>query len=227
MQPSSRRLTGSFPPLPVLAWFELSREFVGRTPEVPCSSVTAEGAGSRAEGAYRTNGCLGGARWRTSPWTSSSGSAGLRRRGGERPFLFSGFRAHGLAGSGRRRERPRRDAEGRLLPPPASAALLIGPAAAAAAGPAARPPSGWRRRRSGGLRRLAGPLPAAGPGRRAGGSGPGSGAAAQGRRSPRRGSSPGSLALGPAAPFSVRPESGLKFSGEVTCSTLPICYCRS
>lgn len=101
---------------------------------------------------------------------SLSGSAGLRQRGGEQPFLSSQFRARGLAGLGVENGAARRSAEGRLRPPPAVAALLIGPAAAAAAtGPAVRPPTGCRRRRSGGPGRLAG------PGRPTGGSGRGLG----------------------------------------------------
>lgn len=40
---------------------------------------------------------LRGVRWRTSPWTSSSGNGELRQRGGKWPFLPLGFRARGLA----------------------------------------------------------------------------------------------------------------------------------
>lgn len=46
----SLRLTGSAPPFPVPALFELSREFVDRTPETVIRSVAAEGAGSKSEG---------------------------------------------------------------------------------------------------------------------------------------------------------------------------------
>lgn len=140
---------------------------------------------------------------------SLSGSAGLRRRGGEQPFLPSQFRARGLAGLRVENGAARRNAEGRLRPPPAVVALLIGPAAAAATGPAVRPPTGCRRRRSGGPGRLAG------PGRPAGGSGRGLGgeaAAAEGRVCPPgpggclpRSPLPwGDWPLGPASPGSQR-----------------------
>lgn len=56
-QPLSLRLTGELPPLPVLAWFELSREFVARPPETASRSVAAEGAGSRAEAIVAARWC--------------------------------------------------------------------------------------------------------------------------------------------------------------------------
>lgn len=140
MQISSWRRKGSRGaprPFRFLSWFELSREFVGRTPEAARCSVAAEGAGSRAGGVSAARGSLGGARWRTSPWTSSSGSAGLRRRGGERPFLPPVLRARGLAGLGAGEGAARERSAAPCAPAPCRSRAPHWPGPAASAGPAA------------------------------------------------------------------------------------------
>lgn len=107
-------------------------------------SVSGQGAGSLLT-ASPFSARFGGARWPTSRWMSSSGSAERRPRDGERPFpllgargarCFAGFGGGG--GSG-----PERDARSRLRPPPCVRRAPYWPGRA---GPSARQPTGYRAR---------------------------------------------------------------------------------